>query len=230
MNNKYLLSASKVKRKNKIVKIAKLALLILVLSLLVLYVVASIVYNSGNFSVTLDKNLYLDRNIIIYDNPDYKVFRSELYAQTLEYLDNISYKWLPDNLEDHDGSHNGDNYVAYTFYVENQGQYVSDYWSELIIDSAIKNVDEAIRIKVYKNGKSTTYAKLSNKGEPEKDTVAFKSNEEVALEHVENFKPGDINKYTIVIWLEGNDPECTDNILGGEIKIHMAFNSEFVEK
>ncbi len=229
MNNKYSLSASKVKRKNKIVKIAKLVLLILVLSLLILYVVASIVYNSGNFSVTLDKNLYLERNIIIYDNPDYKVFRSELFAKTLEYIDNISYKWLPNDLNDHNGSHNGENYVAYTFYIENQGKYVSDYWSEMIIDSAIKNVDEAIRIRVYKNGENITYAKLASNGKPEKETVAFKSDTLVNLEHVENFAPGDIDKYTVVIWLEGNDPECTDNILGGEIKIHMAFNSEFVE-
>jgi len=230
MNNKYLLSASKVKLKKKIVKFAKLALLILVLSLLILYVVASVVYNNGNFSVTLDKNLYLERSIIIYDDPNYKVFRSELYAKTLDTLDNISYKWLPEDLNNYNGSHNGENYIAYSFYIENLGDKASDYWTELIIDDVIKNVDEAIRIRVYKNGNYTTYAKLSNRGNPEKDTTAFQSDTLVAMEKVEKFKPGDINKYTIVIWLEGNDPECTDNILGGEIKIHMAFNSEFVEK
>lgn len=31
------------------------------------------------------------------------------------------------------------------------------------------------------------------------------------------------------MWLEGNDPECTDNILGGEFKAHMQFNSEHVD-
>ena len=31
------------------------------------------------------------------------------------------------------------------------------------------------------------------------------------------------------MWLEGSDRECTDNLLGGEIKLHMEFNSEFIE-
>ena len=31
------------------------------------------------------------------------------------------------------------------------------------------------------------------------------------------------------MWLEGNDVECTNNIIGGEFKAHMEFNSEFVD-
>jgi hypothetical protein len=230
MNGEIILSASKVKRKKKIIKIAKLALLALILLLLILYIVVSIVYNGGNFSISLDKNLYLESGIIIYDDPNYKVFRTELYANTVETFDNISYKWLPNDLDNYDGSHNGDSYVAYTFYIENLGDSVSDYWSEIIIDDVIKNVDESVRVRVYKNGNYTTYAKLSSNGAPEKDTIPFVSDTLVVREHTESFKPGDKNKYTIVLWLEGSDPECTDNILGGEIKIHMEFHSEIVEK
>ena len=29
--------------------------------------------------------------------------------------------------------------------------------------------------------------------------------------------------YTIVIWLEGNDPDCVDAIIGGTIKFTMEF-------
>ncbi len=231
MNGEITLSANKVKRRKKIKKNTKLILLILLLLLLILYVVVGIVYNSGNFSVTLDKNLYLERSIIVYDDPDYKVFRTELYARTIPHLDNISYKWLPDDLNDHPGgSHNGENYVVYTFFVENLGANVSDYWTEIIIDDVIKNVDEAIRIRVYKNGEAVTYAKVARNGEPEPNTVAFQSDDLVVRSHIESFKPGDIDKYTIIIWLEGSDPECTDNILGGEIKVHMDFKSEIVEK
>ena len=39
--------------------------------------------------------------------------------------------------------------------------------------------------------------------------------------------PGDIDKFTIVIWLEGDDPDCIDNILGGEIKMHMEIREEY---
>ena len=229
MDKEVEVKLSTLKRKKLFLKIAKIVLLILLLLLLVMYVIMRVIYNSGNFSITLDKNLYFDRNIIIYDDPEYKVYRSELYAEAVDFFDNISYKWLPDNLHDIDGSHNGKNYVAYTFYIENFGEDVSDYWSEIIIDDVIKNVDEAIRIKVYRNGEETTYAKVGARGEPEKDTVAFQNNKLVALEHRENFAPGDIDKYTIVMWVEGSDLECTDNILGGEIKVHMEFNSEFTD-
>ncbi len=225
-----VVSAGKVKRKKKTIKIVKLVLLILLLLLLVLYIVMGIIYNSGNFSITLDRNLYLEKNIIIYDDPNYKVFRAELYAGSVDTFDNISYRWLPNDLDDHDGSHNGDNYVAYTFYIENMGTMVSDYWSRILIDDVIKNVDEAVRVRVYKDGEEITYAKLGKNNRAEDGTVPFESSEVIASDHVAGFSPGDKIKYTIVIWLEGNDPECTDNILGGEIKVHMEFNSEFMEK
>ncbi len=230
MRGKIKTSASKVKRKKKIIRNAKIALITFILLLLVLYVVIGIIYSSGTFSISLDKNLYLERGIIVYDDPTYKAFRTELNAPSVDSFDNISYKWLPDDLDQYDGSHNGDNYVAYSFYIENMGDKVSDYWADMIIDDVIKGVDEAIRVRLYKNGEYVTYAKVSKTGNPEKDTVPFMSDTLIVREHVEDFKPGDINKYTVVLWVEGSDPECTDNILGGEIKIHMEFNSEFIEK
>ena len=226
------LGSEKVKRRKKTIKITKIILLIIFLLLAIAYIVSSVIYNRGNFTITLDKNLYFDKNIIIYDNPDYKVFRTELYAESIESFDNITARWIPADIDSGNylGSHNGENYVAYTFFVENFGDATSDYWSEIIIDDVVKNVDEAVRIEVYKDGEPTVYAKKSQLGTPENGTVAFESDTLVALNHNENFKPGDKIKYTIVVWLEGKDPECTDNILGGEIKIHMNFNSEFIEE
>lgn len=229
MKEEIVVGVNRVKRRKKIVKIAKLALLFLLLGLLISFLVAGVIYNNGNFSITLDKNLYFDRGIIIYDDPDYKVYRTELYAPAVDYFDNISYKWLPDNLGEVNGSQNGENYIAYTFFIENTGEDVSDYWTEIIIDDVIKNVDEAVRIRIYKNGEYETYAKMGANGEAENETIPFVSDRLVAMDHVEEFSPGDINKYTIVMWIEGSDPECTDNILGGEIKVHMEFNSEFIE-
>lgn len=230
MNSKIELSTKKMQREKKIQKIIKLVLLIILLILLLLYFVFGIIYNRGNFSITLDKNLYFGKGIIIYDNPEYKVFRTELYAATPNTFDNISYKWLPENINNYNGVHNGDNYMAYTFYIENLGNDISDYWSEVVIDDVIKNVDEVVRIRVYKNNDYVTYAKLSNQGTAERETTPFESSNKVVSDHIESFKPGDKIKYTVVLWLEGSDPECTDNILGGEFKFHMEFNSEHVEK
>ena len=36
-------------------------------------------------------------------------------------------------------------------------------------------------------------------------------------------QPGQIIKYTIVIWLEGQDEQCVDDILGGQVKLAVEF-------
>lgn len=229
MNEAITQSAKKARRKRNLQLWLKIALVVIILILIVFYFIANIIYNSGNFTITLDRNLYLEKNIILYDDTDYKVFRSELFAPSVEDFDNIKESWLPDNLEEGSGSKNGESYIAYSFYAENIGDKTSDYWSELQIKDVIKNVDEAVRIRLYKNGEYVNYAKLAKNGQPEPGTVAFEEDRLVIREHVENFAPGQINKYTIVMWIEGTDPECTDNLLGGEIKIAMEFNSEFID-
>ena len=230
MKSKVKLSASKVKQEKKTNKIFRIVLILIILILLILYFVIGIIYNRGNFSITLDKDLYFESGLMIYDDPEYKVYRSELLAPAPDTFDSMSYKWLPDNLgEEKLGEHNGDNYLAYTFFIENTGDKEVNYTSRVVIEDVIKNVDEAVRIRVYKGNEYVTYAKLSNKGDPEENTVPFLEDKLVMEEHVENFAPGDINKYTVVMWIEGTDPDCTDNILGGEFKAYMNFSSEDAE-
>ena len=230
MKSKVELSASKVKQEKKTNKIFRIVLILIILILLILYFVIGIIYNRGNFSITLDKDLYFEDGLMIYDDPEYKVYRSELLAPAPDTFDSMSYKWLPDNLgEEKLGTHNGDNYLAYTFLIENTGDKEVNYISRVVIEDVIKNVDEAVRIRIYKGNEYVTYAKLSNTGESEKDTVPFLEDKLVMEEQVENFKPGDINKYTVVMWIEGTDADCTDNILGGEFKAYMNFSSEDAE-
>ena len=71
--------------------------------------------------------------------------------------------------------------------------------------------------------------KLGDNGKPEVGTEPFYSDDIIMTQHIEDFMPGDIHKYTIVLWLEGNDLQCNDNIIGGEFKAKMVFNSEFVD-
>ena len=231
MESKLTLKSKRLKHEKKVRKVFMLVLIILMLLLLLAYFVVGIIYNSGNFSVTLDKNLYFEKGLLIYDSDIYKVYRTELYAEVPDTFDNIYYKWLPEDLHEHQGgSHNGKNYFAYTFYIENTGEQTEDYWTELVIDDVIKNVDEAVRIRVYKDDQVVTYAKLSPQGTAEPDTVPFESDEYIVRDHIIDFGPGAVSKYTIVLWIEGSDPECTDNILGGEFKVHMDFKSENIEE
>ena len=146
-------------------------------------------------------------------------------------MDNISINWIPDNIDDEGtGAHNGNNYIAYTFYVVNSGSETVHYWYEIDIDDTILNVDEAIRIMIIRNGERTIYAKKSKvTGESEPNTTKFTSQSIAVLEQRKNFKPKAKDRFTVVVWIEGDDPECQNELLGGEIKMHMDITEEHVD-
>ena len=237
MAKEVLVKADKVKRRKIASRTVKIALLILLLFLIVLYIILEVIYSEGKFTVTLDSNRSLESGLAIFDSLNNSQGKRRLEATAIKFMDNISYKWLPSDVDSENvsGSHNGDNYIAYTFYIENQGQEVLHYWYEVIVDDVIKNVDEAIRIRIYRNGEYKTYAKRNHLDhEPEKDMEPFKeikdANGTIILEEIDDFMPGSMDRITVVVWLEGDDPDCTDPLIGGELKMHMVITENHVEQ
>jgi len=236
MAKEVIVTADKVKKRKVTSRMVKIAFLLLLLFLIILYIILEIIYHEGRFTVTLDSQKTLDSGLAIFDSLNNSQGKRRLYATPIRFMDNISYKWLPNNVDTAaDGAHNGQNYIAYSFYVENQGNEILNYWYEVIVDDVIKNVDEAIRIRIYRNGKDVTYAKRNSmNGQPEVNTTPFKnvkdSDGTIILEQVKDFKPLDLDRYTIVVWLEGDDPDCTDPLIGGELKMHMVITEEHIEQ
>ena len=227
---KLKLNSEKIREREKNIKIIKFTLLLMLIFLILIYFLLRVIHETGYFTVTLDTDLAYESGLVMYEKLDEKKQRKILKATTVEFMDNISVKWLPEDLNDRaEGSHNGDNFLAYTFYVENQGSETINYWYEVLVDDVIKNVDKAIRIIIYRNGERTIYAKTNEiTGEPEPGTKPFPSEMEVLIEHRENFNPGDIDKFTIVIYLEGDDPDCIDALIGGDMKMHMDITEEHI--
>lgn len=221
-------TAKKTVKKKTRARVLKILLIIVILFLVNLYVILGLIYKGENFTVTLDSEYGRESGLVIYEDPEQKLSRQYLKSADIEFFSDISVKWLPENIDtEGNGSHNGRNYIAYTFYAENQGQDTINYWTNIEIEDVVKNVDEAIRIMVIKNGEKTIYAKKNrDSGELEPGTQAFYSEDTVMLVNNENFKVGDIDKYTVVIWVEGDDPECKDELIGGEIKMHMNITEE----
>ncbi len=230
MNNSVEVKAKKIYKRKIFIRVVKIALLLLLILISILYLFLYIVYAGGRFTVSLDKNMSNRKNIFLSETGDKKTKVRKLSADTIEYMDNISIKWLPDNLDtESNGAHNGNNYIAYTFYLVNTGKETVNYWYEIDIDDTIRNVDEAIRIMIYRNGKQEIYAKKNKqtkKAEP--NTTKFYSDAIAVLEQRKNFKPNTKDRYTVVVWIEGDDPECQNDLLGGEIKMHMDFTEEHV--
>lgn len=231
-NNGVEVEAKKIYKRKLFVKVVKIAFLLLLILISIIYLFLYIIYAGGRFTVSLDKNMSNRKNVFLSETGNLKNKARKLSADTIEYMDNISINWLPDDIDsEKTGGHNGDNYIAYTFYVINSGKEKVNYWYEIDIDDTIKNVDEAIRIMIYRNGEKTVYAKKSKEtNEAEPGTKEFVSSKIAVLEQRKNFKPSSKDRYTVVVWIEGDDPECKNDLLGGEIKLHMDFTEEHVDK
>jgi len=220
---KMRVTAKSVRRRNVWLRTAGIVALICILLLLFSFSLAYFVDKAGNFTVDVMDGPSA-HTISISVDKEFTNPTSFLKADPVEQMDNITEAWLPMDIDQVDGSHNGDNYIAYTFYLKNTGEDAIDYEGAIDILSVYKETDEAVRVKVYRNGTPTVYAKpqVSDRM-PEPDTTPFFSETKVMSQTYESLQPGEIDKYTVVIWLEGNDPECVDDILGGEMKMAMQF-------
>lgn len=200
-------------------RLARIGVSSMLLLLGMLYGVLYIVNETGYFTITVDRES--SDSLIMSDTVDFGEISSVLKAKAPETMDNISESWLPLDIDSGAGDHSKDDYIAYTFYVQNGSDRTITYDSYIDIRSVTKNTDNAVRVKVYLNGEETVYAKRSKDGSPEPNTVPFSGYTKVMNKSRSNFEIGEVDRYTIVIWLEGDDPECTDDIIGGLMKMNM---------
>lgn len=250
---------------------AGIALVIITLILLLLWIISWLLTTIGDLVISVDSGA-AKKGISISQNEDGSDAQTKLYADMVKDVTNITYDWLPATLDlEAYGSHNGRNYMAYTFQLTNNGKETVDYESELKAVRAAKSADEACRIMVYRNGEPAVYAKenmgLTSKdgktpepfeqifkkvipanfkaptGEEIKEAAEKPQNkeavettdepleitqwvdDEVVFHNTrEGIAPGETDKYTIVMWVEGEDPECIDDIRSGYVKLEWFFN------
>ena len=124
---------------DKLGRFAKIAILLLLLLLIVIYIVLEVLFNGGSFVVALDDNDMLYSGLAMYESLNDPTPKRKLKADEVQSLDNISIKWLPDDITEYEGSHNGKNYIAYSFYMENQGDKILNYWYSVVMEDVIKN-------------------------------------------------------------------------------------------
>ncbi|HPB17318.1 MAG TPA: hypothetical protein PK870_06680 [Clostridia bacterium] len=178
--------------------------------------------SSGKGGSDSNSSSLLKLALSLSETPDFLSPTSRLDADAIENCTNISGYSIPENVDSINGQHNGANYIAYTFYLKNAGSEAVTYEYVINLLNVTQNVDEAVRIRLYVDGNPNTYAKTKKDGTgPEKDTIEFLTESIAVRSRRAYFKPGDITKFTVVIWIEGDDPECTDDIIGGKFKVTM---------
>jgi hypothetical protein len=120
MAKEVIVTADKLKDRKKLSRLVKISLLILLLMLIVIYIILQVVYSEGRFTVTLDPNSQKKSGLTMYESLNDPTNKRQLTANSIQFMDNISIKWIPQNINNEaEGSHNGQNYIAYTFYLEN---------------------------------------------------------------------------------------------------------------
>ncbi|MGN1334404.1 MAG: hypothetical protein ACI4U1_04735 [Anaerovoracaceae bacterium] len=203
----------------------QLVLIMLILFVSFLFILAFMQEKMGNFTINLNRLELYRKGISISETGNFDDPTARLTATTVQDATNISIDELPENIDDIDGDHNGRNYMAYTYYVRNAGKEDVNYIARITLDACAKGAEEAVRVAVWRNGERTVYAAPASDGGPEDGCVSFESSKIVCSYQEDEFLIGNVDKYTIVIWTEGDDPECVDAIVGGSVEFSMSIDA-----
>ena len=215
-----------------LIRMDKVQIILLSLMLLVciLFVAAFMQEKMGNFTINLDRLELYRKGISIADNGNFDGATARLKADVVEDATNMSIEDLPEDIDSQEGNHNGKNYMAYTYYVRNAGKEDLAYQASINLDSCAKGAENAVRVAVWKNGERVVYAAPASDGGEELGCTNFKSKKVVCNYKEDNFLVGNVDKYTIVIWMEGDDPECVDSIIGGSVQFSMRIDADYDDK
>lgn len=251
------------------------ALLGSLLALLTAFFVMSLVTKMrGHFTINVGNELFRE-GFTISDTKTFDKPTSYLYSLPVEGALDTTMTDIPADINDIDGTHNGIDYFAYTFYIRNEGASTVGYEYEIAINSESQNLSEAAWLMLFKDGEMTFYAKAADDGAseviPNAETVAeaaargkvtgfracpfyesakypdeqykvvkteeelpaplyyfypipFESDTVITTGTILDVEPMEVHKYTVVIWLEGNDPDCTNDLIGGHMGIEINFH------
>ena len=205
-------------------KIKPILLSVFICSCFFLLLMAITSNRNGNLTIFVDRTS-ITKSLSLSESRTLSNPQGKIYAPSIDGAWDTSEDYIPSDVYLLDGNNSGTNYLAYTFYVFNSGVETLDYSMKFNIENTSKNLDEVIRVRLYVNDVLTTYAKKSDiTDEPETGTVAFESDSVITSHTITDFQPNAVTKYSIVLWVAGNDFECTNEKIGGSITLSMAFS------
>lgn len=190
--------------------------------------------NAGNFVISVDEAARI-RGIVISEEPSFEQQLSRLMTSPIDEARDMTYSWLKiEEVEATNGNYTDPDhdYVAYTFYIQNSGSETVDITYYIRITEVTRRLDHAIRVLVIEDGVQTMYQMEDRADEfghlpvyPEimPQGVNFLTPQMVMRKTFTNFKPGQIKKFSVLVWLEGYDPDTTDEIIDGRIRLTMNF-------
>lgn len=114
---------------------------------------------------------------------------------------------------------------SYTFFVVNDTQQALEIQSTMSYSKVSKNVDKAIRIMTISQGRQQCYQAPddveTDYGTEYPVTENFLGNGRVYQQVHSTLEPETNMKYSVLIWLEGQDADDNDSILQGTIRFTL---------
>lgn len=220
-----------------------MAVALLITSILIILIML-LGNQSGNFVVKVESG-DASKSIAITDDYEDRVYTNKLVANGIEGMTNTTPRWFLDGdtseeqniglkelTKDLGNVIDDSTAYIYTFLIVNTGTNAVSINLEMTLSNVSNGVDDAIRvmsynddsedINIYQKADSvyTEYAYY-----PATPTL-FASENVVYDENVTVLPTTDPEnptyiKYSVIFWLEGQDPECTEAIFNGTIKFAL---------
>lgn len=200
----------------------------------------------GDLVVTVDD--VINRSLSLSETGEFGAADAStmLAARGIKDIRDSTYYYIPDDITEGNGvktDEKSNMYFAYSFYLKNASNVSVSYSATVSIDQQSKGIDKAVRIMiVVDEDEPMIFARpkgvdaetgklipevLENKGNASVimkgySTIPFTGSRFSAVNQ-KVMEIGQIQKYTVVIWIEGWDDECNDAIIGGNLEISMTF-------
>ncbi|MDY0276562.1 MAG: hypothetical protein RBQ97_00605 [Acholeplasma sp.] len=179
-------------------------------------VILAVIFGSeaGLFTIKMTKEAS-NKGIAISESLDFSKNLTELMVDSLGNLeDTIEEDLDVEKASNTNGQYyiEGQNYLAYTFYLKNIGEEVVHINYRSTITDESNNVGNAVKIKVLSSRKTNEeFGVVTNKVYQRVDSNTIVS------EDIMNFIPNEVMKFTFFIWLDGYLTDAT--MKGGELKL-----------
>ncbi|MBQ4601940.1 MAG: hypothetical protein IJB24_03675 [Clostridia bacterium] len=228
-------SGKQVAKLQQRIKVTKWILFSLLLLVIILYLLFIFFWRGGlgtgndygDFTVKINEG---QRNMIsLSETDDFTDPKTFLMGTSLEDMWHCTRDWIPADIHEQvsGGAHSSiePSYLAYTFHVRNMSTEDIIYKYDLDLENKyIDDTLEAVRVMIIKNGESVVWANPAKDGALlEPNTFEFSPEPDLMEQAGNDLKVGTTDRFTVVMWFEGEDPECVNDIFYGKLKFSMNF-------
>ncbi len=209
---------------------------LLILFLILFAIIALLTYygqNVGCFTISMGESA-TQNSIFISTDPTFASYSPRLICDSLYEAQNTSYLTIQTiNVLGTDGVYIPDNksYIGYTFYIKNMGDETVNLQKTLSVNQCENNLDEAIWIWEFVESDSsvdTIYQKKDNVSYEYPNTYRnrsyFLDDRTVFKDNITSVEPDEVIKVSLIIWVEGEDPDTNRGIIGGKINFNLEYS------